>query len=83
MTLQYDTPAVFNVIAAIVNRARRRTPGVKINIKTTLNFPSGRSALIVLRDVSFGAIPLDFGARTDFGTIKLEFACSDGQVIPL
>lgn len=81
ITLQYDTPAVFNVISSIINRARRRTPGVKINIKMVLSFPSGQRARVVLRDVSFGAIPLDFGARTDYGSIKLDYACSDGQVI--
>lgn len=79
----YDSPAVFDLITAIVNRARRRAPGVKVNIKMTLNFPSGRRARVTLRDVAFGDLPLSFGSRSDYGSFKLDYACSDGQVLPL
>lgn len=81
LTAHLDSPAAFNVVQQIVERARRRTPGIKFNIKTTLEFPSGRRARVVLRDVAFGEVPVNFGSRTDYVSLKLDFACSDGQVL--
>jgi hypothetical protein len=69
------------LIKSILDKAQRRTPGTRINIKTTLNFPSGEVARFVLRDVEFGEIPLNFGSRSDYGSIKLEFATGSAQIL--
>jgi hypothetical protein len=66
-----------NVTLAIIDRARRRTPGIKINIKATLNFPNGDRPRVLMQDCFFGEQPIGFGSRSDYGTYKLEFACSD------
>lgn len=73
----FDSPDAFDIIVEIVDKARRRTPGTTINVQTTLNFPSGRRRRIILPNVEFGAIPMSFGSRGDFGSLKLEFQGSD------
>ncbi len=34
-----------------------------------------------IEDASFGAIPVTFGSRTDYGKIELEYACSEARTI--
>lgn len=79
----HDNPTPFIVTQAIVNKARRRTPGTTINLRATLNYPNGQRARVVFRDVEFGELPFSFGSRSDFGTFSLDFACSEAQILPL
>jgi hypothetical protein len=72
-----ETQQVFDIMMSIIDRARRRTPGVKINIKTTLNFPNGDRPRVLLQDCFFGEQPLGFGGRSEYLTFRFEFACSD------
>lgn len=78
-----DDPDFFGVIAQIINKARRRTPGVRFNIKNTLNFPNGRRARILHKDVSFGPLPINTGSRSAYTQFSNDFACSDSFVLPL
>lgn len=78
-----DRPDVFDVIRTIVDKARRRQAGVRINIKSTINFPSGKRARVIIRDAEFGELPINFGSRADYGTFNLEFGASDAPVLPL
>jgi hypothetical protein len=73
MVLHIEDQSFLDFFASVVNRARRREPGTKINIKATLNFPSGQRPRVLLSDVKFGALPLNFGSRGDYGEINLEF----------
>lgn len=79
----FDSPVVFNIIRDIINKARRREPGTQFNLRATLAFPSGQKARIVFRDVEFGALPISFGSRTDYGKFSLDFACSEAQILPV
>lgn len=81
MELHFENPDVFKLFTAIVNKARRRTPGTKINIKSTLNFPGGQRPRVVIPNVEFGEIPVTFGSRADYGTVKLDFEASEAQLI--
>lgn len=65
----------------VVNKARRRTPGAKINIKATLNFPNGDRPRILIPDVEFGSLPLNFGSRSDYGSVSLDFEAATASVI--
>lgn len=78
---QTDDQGIFDILTKIVDKARRRTPGLKINIKATLNYPNGQRPKILVPDVEFGAMPFNVGSRSDYATIKLPFAASDYQVI--
>lgn len=66
---------------AMVDKARRRTPGARVNIRTTLAFPGGPRVRIVLKDVSFGPMPLNIGGRAEYVTVSLTFEGEGTQII--
>ena len=70
-----------NNISKILDRAKRRTPGAIVNIKATLNFPNGDRPRVIINDVFFGELPINFGGRGDYGTFSVTFAASDANVI--
>ena len=71
----------FDIIKSIVDRAKRRTPGTQVNIKATLNFPGGDRPRVLISDVFFGEIPMNFGSRGDYGTLGIDFQASDGNIL--
>lgn len=77
LTIHIDNQDVFKFVSEIVDKARSRTPGLKVNIKATLNFPNGQRPRIMINDVEFGDIPLNFGSRKDYGSVKLTFEASN------
>lgn len=79
LDMQLENADAFGLVVKIVDKARRRTPGTKINIKTTLNFPNGDRPRIMIPNVEFGDIPLNLGGRTEFVTMKLDFEASEAQ----
>lgn len=81
MDLHFSSPDVFDLMQSIQDRAQRRDPGVQINIKATLNFPSGERRRVLLQDCFFDSIPMNFGSRGDYGSVSLNFKGSDVRVI--
>lgn len=81
MELHFENRDVFTLFAKIVDRARRRTPGTRINIKATLNFPNGQRPKVIINDAFFGELPMNFASRTDYGTVGLEFEASDARTL--
>lgn len=81
MELHFENQAVFGLFASIVNRARRREPGVRINIKAALNFPNGERPVVNIPNVFFGEMPVNFGSRADYGAISLEFEAESATVV--
>lgn len=79
--LHFENKDVFDLLTSIVDRAKRRTPGTKINVKATLNFPNGDRPRFLISDVSFGEIPFNFAGRSEYGTMGLEFQAEDFDVI--
>lgn len=79
--MHFSSGAVFDFIKSVIDRAKRKEPGNKINIKATLAFPNGELRRVLLPDCYFGEIPMSFGSRTDYGTLALDFECSDGKFI--
>ena len=65
----------------IVDRARRRRPGDRINVKATLAYPNGDRPIIVLPDVFFGEVPITFPSRSDYVTAAYEFEADDFRVV--
>ena len=82
LEFHFNDAAPFALISELVNKARRRLAGTRINIKTTMNFPSGRRVRVIIRDAEFGELPINFGSRSDYGTFKLTFGASDAQTLP-
>lgn len=81
MELHFENKDVFGLMTSIIDRAKRRTPGTQINIKATLNFPSGDRTRVLIADAFFGEIPVGFGSRSDYGTVSLDFQASDLSVL--
>jgi len=81
MELHYENADVFNLAQSIIERAKRREPGTQINIKASLVFPGGDTKRVIIPDAYFGNIPMNFGSRTDYGTVGLEFKASDWKPI--
>lgn len=77
MELHFENQDIFGLFTAVVDRARRRTPGVKINIKATLNFPGGDRPRVLINDAFFGPFPINFAGRGDYGAVTVDFESSD------
>jgi len=81
MELHFSTKTVFDFFKAIVDRAQRRAPGTVVNIKTTLNFPNGDRPRVMIRDLAFGEIPVNFASRTDYGAVTLDWESSEAPQV--
>lgn len=81
MTVHINDSAALKFIEAIVDKARRRTPGVKVNAKASFNFPNGQVVRVIFPDMEFGALPLDFGSREDYGELELEWECAEYRIL--
>lgn len=73
----FENNQFVTLFTAVVNKSRRREAGTRINIKTTLNFPNGQRVRVMIPDVEFGDLPINFGSRSDFGTIGLDFEAAE------
>jgi len=81
MDVHFENRDILDFSRRIIDKARRRTPGSRINCKVTLNFPGGNRVRVMLKDLEFGEIPLGFGSRSDYGTVSLSFEGEDYSVI--
>jgi len=79
--MHLESAGVFNFVQQAINKARRRTPGVRINIKTTLNFPNGQRVRVMIPNAEFGEIPFNTGSRSDYITVTVEYEAQEAQVI--
>lgn len=81
MSVNPDTQDILKLQAALIDKARRRTPGTKINIKATLNFPNGQRPRVLIQDAEFGEFPFDIGSRKDYAKVDLTFEASEFVVL--
>ena len=68
-------------LAEAITRRARRFVNVRIDIATTLVFPSGELLTIELPDVKMGSFPLSIGSRSDYVSIDLEGKTSDFNIV--
>jgi hypothetical protein len=83
LNFHFDSPEIFNIIRFIVDKARRRIPGTRFNIKSTFNYPSGTRARILIPDCEFGELPIKFGSREDYGEFNLPIGATEARVLPI
>lgn len=69
-----------NMVAAVEARARRETPDLEVNVVRSDLFADGSSAVIVYKDVYFGAIPTSIPAQGEFVKVSLSFGCNTRTV---
>lgn len=77
----FENQDIFKLIQAIQDRAKRRVPGNKINMKSTLNFPNGDRPRVLVPDLFFGNLPMNFPGRTEYGAITLDAEAADAKTI--
>ena len=62
---------------AVVDRMKRNTPDLVINISLDLLYPNLDNPTIFLPDAKFGELGLTLPDRTEYVTKKIPFACND------
>lgn len=80
-TAHMTTAKIYDIVQAIIDRARRRTPGTTFNLKTTLQFPNGERRRAIIDNLFFSEIPNAFPKREEYASIKFTFASSSGRFI--
>lgn len=73
MEIHLENESILNLWTTIVDRARRREPNIRINVKSVLQFPNGQRPIIVLPDVFFGELPMTFPDRGSYLTSTFDF----------
>jgi hypothetical protein len=81
MELNLHNADWFDFQAAIVDRARRKTPDTEFNIVTTLVYPNGQEVTVTIPDAKFGATPLSISSRGEYVKVKLEGMADDYQPV--
>jgi len=81
LELHTNNNKIFTLIQSAVDKARRRTPGTRINIKCSLVYSNGDTVRVTFPDVEFGDFPVSIGSRTDYVTVKLDAACSEARAV--
>lgn len=81
MELHFGNEGIFTLWDTIIKRATRKEPGLKINVKATLNFPNGTRRVVLIPDVKFGELPMTFGGRAEYGTVTVEFQAELAQAL--
>jgi len=76
-----ENEAFLQFFTTLVDKARRRAPGTQINIQATLNFPNGQRPRIFIPDAEFGELPLNFGSRSDYGSVTVTFEAAEASVL--
>lgn len=72
---------LLDLLKSIIDNARRRVAGTRINIKASLNLPDGTRPMIVMRDVSFGSTPVNFGGRAEYVAWNTNFRCDSPSIV--
>lgn len=79
--IHVESDAIYSLISNVVDKARRRTPGLRVNLQFIQNLPNGQRQRHIVRDAELGEIPLNFGSRSDYGTVSIPFAGSDFSTV--
>lgn len=75
----HESKDILALADVIVNKARGRAPGTRINIKTSFDYPDGDRARVIIPDVEFDTIPVNVGSRTDYVQTKFSGAASEAR----
>jgi len=81
MEIHTNNKDIFNLIQSAVDKARRRSSGVRINIKCALQYPNGDRVRVTIPDVEFGEFPVKVGSRSDYVSIDLDFEASEARTV--
>lgn len=72
MELHVHSQDFLRFVIGILDRAKRNTPDIKVNISGVFAMPNGETPTFLIPDAKFGAIPINAGSRGDFVSVKLS-----------
>lgn len=75
-TVHHETPAVMDLINAIVDRASRKNPLVIFNLRCTYTWPNGSKRRFTAMDCAFGPLPISNGGQGEYISTKLTWKAS-------
>jgi hypothetical protein len=81
MDVHNSDPGLFDFFDAVKSRAQRQTPGVQVNVKATLQYPSGDRRRVIIQDVYFEPMGLSFGGRMEYGSTSVAGSAAEYRVI--
>lgn len=81
MTLHLDDVDPMEFIDDMIDRARRRVSNYSVNVLTTFSFPGGKTRRYLIPDVYFNSPKLSDSGRTEYVTVTLDFAASEGKPV--
>ncbi len=81
VSMHNSSDELLNFLGIVKDRAQRRSPGIVINIKMTLAFPSGLRRRIIMQDAFFDASGISFGGRAEYGSSTIPFKGSEWRNI--
>jgi hypothetical protein len=76
-----ENKELLDLFGTILDNNRGRSTAVKININARLNFPNGQRPQVLISNVEFGSLPLNFSSRSDYVTTSLDFVASEFEII--
>lgn len=81
LTAHMTTGAVYDIVQAIIDRARRRVPGTVFNLKMSVQFPNGERKRVMISNLFFGEIPNAVPKRDQYASIKFTVAATSGRFL--
>lgn len=75
MTMHMQKAKAMQFRMDLIERARRRTPWFKVNLKASFNYDNGDVFRVSFPDVKFGTPKVSAGARADYVTLTFNWAC--------
>lgn len=74
---------ILNLAMAIKQRAQRNVSQdlLKINFVATLQFPNGQKPKIIVPDLKFGDIPVNFPGREQYVDVPFDWGADDYDVL--
>ena len=81
--LHLENPTALQFVELVKQRAQTRGARTDstINIKATLQFPSGGSKIVTLSSCYFEDMPLSFGGRSEYGQMTFSGSCGDISIL--
>lgn len=76
-----ENKELLDLFGTILDNNRGRSTAVKVNISAKLKFPNGQTPQVLVQNVEFGSLPLNFSSRSDYVTTSLDFVASEFEIV--
>lgn len=82
-TIDVEDQSHFQLIETIKERAQRRLPvnETRINLTARFTLPNGQTPLALVRDMKFGALPINIASRRDYVNTSFDWSSEDVRFI--